>query len=492
MLKQQENLIMSPHLELYDLLIDKDNELRQINETVDFSFVHDELKDKYCLVDGRNAIDPIRMFKYLFLKTRFKVSDKDLIDRTKTDMAFKYFLDMAPEELPIDPSLLSKFRRHRLKDMDLLNLLITKTVSIAIEKGVLKSSTIIVDSTHTSARYKQKRAVDILRDQSKEVRKKAYSVDESIKEQLPEKNAAFDLDAEKEYTQKLIDVLEASPVSDIVPVKESISLLKEKMEDLDETSFESHDQDARVGHKTADSAFLGYKSHLAMTDERLITAAVITSGEKSDGQYLEELLTKTRANGVEVKDILADTAYSGKGNLELLEKKENEDIRLISKLHPYLSKGTRKKDDIWDFNKDAGMVVCPAGHLAIKKVRHKGRKSKNENDALVYYFDIEKCKNCPMREGCYKVGQKSKSYSIRLLSDVHKKQEEFQETAEFKEKAKQRYMIEAKNAELKNRYGYDKAISSGLFGMNLQSAMTIFVVNIKRIMKLMNEKGKKK
>jgi len=32
-----------------------------------------------------------------------------------------------------------------LKDMDLLNLLIKKTVDIAIEKGVIKSRTIIVD-----------------------------------------------------------------------------------------------------------------------------------------------------------------------------------------------------------------------------------------------------------------------------------------------------------------------------------------------------------
>ena len=45
-------------------------------------------------------------------------------------------------------------------------------------------------------------------------------------------------------------------------------------------------------------------------------------------------------------------------------------------------------------------------------------------------------------------------------------------------------MIEAKNAELKQVYGYDKALSYGLDGMQMQGAMTIFAANIKRILKL--------
>ena len=64
---------------------------------VDFSFVYDELKDKYSSTMGRKAEDVIRMFKYLLLKNYYKLSDRDLIARTKTDMLFKYFLDYLPE-----------------------------------------------------------------------------------------------------------------------------------------------------------------------------------------------------------------------------------------------------------------------------------------------------------------------------------------------------------------------------------------------------------
>ena len=93
MISKQETLNLSPFMALYDLLIPKDNMLRQINELVDFSFILDELYSKYCLDNGRNAIPPIRMFKYLLLKAIYDLSDVDLVERSKYDMSFKYFLE---------------------------------------------------------------------------------------------------------------------------------------------------------------------------------------------------------------------------------------------------------------------------------------------------------------------------------------------------------------------------------------------------------------
>lgn len=71
-----------------------------------------------------------------------------------------------------------------------------------------------------------------------------------------------------------------------------------------------------------------------------------------------------------------------------------------------------------------------------------------------YYFDIEKCKICPISNGCYKPGAKSKTYSIAILSDTHSAHKEFQETEHFRRKVKDRYMIEAKYDKFKNRHGY--------------------------------------
>ena len=107
---------------------------------------------------------------------------------------------------------------------------------------------------------------------------------------------------------------------------------------------------------------------------------------------------------------------------------------------------------------------------------------------MVLLIDIEKCKCCPYRDGCYKEGAKKKTYTETIICDSHSEQVKFQETEHFKEKMRERYKIEAKNSELKHRHGYGVASSSCLICMEMQGAMTIFAVNLKRIIKLMNEK----
>lgn len=482
MIQKQQSMTFSPFMELYNLIIPADNMLRKVNELIDFTFVYDELKNNYCHDNGRNAIDPIRMFKYLFLKSIHDLSDVDLVERTKYDMSFKYFLHMAPEEEVIDPSSLTKFRKLRLININLLDLLINKTVELAIEKEIIKSNSIIVDATHTKARYNQKSPKEVLMDRSKKLRKTIYEIDENMKKKFPAKTTTDVLEDEIKYCQELIDVVEKEEVLIQYPkIKERLNLLKETVADDVEQLQISEDKDAKVGHKSADSSFFGYKTHIAMSEERIITAATITTGEKNDGKQLEMLIEKSIKTGMKVETVIGDAAYSEKGNIEYT--RENK-MKLVAKLNPSVTQGYRKKEDEFEFNKDAGMYVCKAGHMAIRKARQ-GKKGVAVNQTDTYYFDVEKCKHCPLKEGCYKEGAKSKSYSVSIKSNVHTEQIKFQESDYFKEKSKERYKIEAKNSELKHRHGYDVATSSGLIGMELQGAMAIFAVNLKRILKLM-------
>ena len=130
MISKQKELNLSPYITLYDILIPEDHLLRKINALIDFSFIFNELKENYCPDNGRNAIDPVRMFKYLLLKTIDTLSDIDVVERSRYDLSYKYFLGMAPEDSVINPSSLTKFRKLRLKDSNLLDLLISKTVTI--------------------------------------------------------------------------------------------------------------------------------------------------------------------------------------------------------------------------------------------------------------------------------------------------------------------------------------------------------------------------
>ena len=487
MVEQQQKLILSPYMDIYELIIPKDNLLRQIKELVDFEFIYDELIDKYCLDNGRNAIPPIRMFKYLLLKSIYDLSDVDVVERSKYDMSFKYFLDMAPEEEVINPSSLTKFRKLRLKDINLLDMLIAKTVQLALDKGIIKSKSIIVDATHTKSRYNPKTPRQALQEQAKKLRRTIYEVDETMKEKFPDKNTEDSLEKELEYCKQLIDVVrENEKICSYPKVQEKLNLLEESVSDDMEHLETSKDEDAKIGHKTADTSFFGYKTHIAMTEERIITAATITSGEKTDGKELPKLVQKSRNVGLQVEAVIGDKAYSDKKNIEAAKK---DGYELIAKLNSIITQGNRTKEDEFEFNKDAGMYQCKAGHLAIHKYLDKRKKEKkNKNPRMVYFFDIEKCKCCPYRNGCYKEGAKKKTYTETIISDSHSEQAKFQETEHFKEKMKERYKIEAKNSELKHRHGYDTASSSGLICMEMQGTMTIFAVNLKRIVKLINEK----
>lgn len=422
------------------------------------------------------------MFKYLLLKTIYTISDVDVVERSLYDMSFKYFLEMSPEQAVIDPSSLTKFRKLRLKDTDLLNLLISKTVAIAIEKGIIKSKSIIVDATHSLSRSNPNSALDVLRERSKLLRKTVYQFDDEFKNQMPQKNTENDLDKELAYCKELEKRIEDEPsISAIPAVKEKLNLLKETVEDTTENLTLSKDADAKIGHKSAESSFFGYKTHLAMSEERIITAAVVTSGEKGDGPELPKLLEMSQENGIDVDTIIGDAAYSGKENLKLTTQ---QNIKIVARLNPSITQGFRRDEDKFDYNKDADRFVCPAGHLAIRKARQ-NKKNVGNNQVDTYYFDVEKCKSCVLKEGCYKEGAKTKTYSVSIKSELHQGQMAFQETEYYKEKAKHLYKIEAKNSELKNVHGYDRAISYGMANMQMQGAMAIFTVNLKRILKLM-------
>ncbi len=494
MLKMNNQLEMSlsKHIELYNILIKEDNFWRQLNDMVDFSFVVDILKDKYSSTMGRTCEDVIRMFKYLLLKQYFKLSDRGLVERTMTDMLFKYFLGYEPEETElIDSSLLTVFRRERLIDNDenLMDKLIEKTVEIAIEKGLIEiKNKIIVDSTHTNAMFSHISPREELIRQAKNLRKSVYKIDESMHEKMPRKREASGLlEDQIKYTKELLDVLkDDGRFEKLSGIKEQMDYLEETMNDTEIELEYSKDQDAKVGHKTADTSFFGYKTHIAMTPERIITAAKITSGEKHDGKELTNLIEKSENNGIKVEAIIGDGAYSEKENLDYCSE---NGIKNVSKLSKSVTHGNGKNKNDFEYNKDAGMYVCKAGHMAISK-RKSGSKSKNEQ-VESYFFDVEKCKHCPFKDGCYKEGAKTKTFNVKIKDDTHIAQMDYMETSEFKELYSERYKIEAKNAELKNNYEYDKANACGKLGITIQGATTLFLANMKRIIKLNEEKIEK-
>ena len=431
------------------------------------------------------------MYKLLFLQTKDLLSDREVINRAKTDMAYKYFLDLNPEDDVPCASLLYIFRNTKIKEEVILEEMLKETVKQAIEKGIIKSNSIIVDAAHTNSKYHKKTPTQILRELSKNLRKEIYRNEPDMKEVFPGRpEETSTLKEEIEYTEKLVEAIKGKVTENtdkkIIKKLEKVeNMLKDnKIEEIQS----SVDEDAKQGYKSENNDFFGYKNHVAMTRERIVTALEITSGEAPDGKYLPELVKKSKKAGIEVKEVIGDKAYSGKDNLEFGEK---NDIKIIERINNVITNSQKNKEDGFEYIKDADTLRCPMGYLASSKYHRKPKQEKDgyRNGRMEYEFNKKICMQCSRKEECLgKNKKRGKRYSITILSDIHTKQEEFEKTEYFNNTIKrERYKIEAKNAETKATHGLCKAKSVGLSCMRVQSYLTHITTNLKRIIKKMDE-----
>ncbi|MEC2129311.1 IS1182 family transposase [Brevibacillus centrosporus] len=482
-------MTVSFHAELYKL-IPEDHQLRKIHEVIDFTFIHELVRSSYCEYYGRPANEPELLFRLLFLQVLYNLSDDRIIEEAQVNLAYKWFLGLNPEDKLPDPSQLSRFRNHRL-GAGAVDEVLKSVVRQCIEKGLVKSKTIIMDSTHTLAASQKQKPLEVLRDAAKRLFRVVVKKHPKLEKKLPR---LPELKKDKEGAEKIMLHYLAElgeTVQTLLPdhegsISEKVKIAKAIVEDerllANKGIMSAIDPDARFGWKSNMKSFFGYKEHIAMTEEEIITAVEVTGGSSDDGKQFKELLNQTLATGIEVQEVIGDTAYSSKDNLAEMKSKE---IQPVVPLNPVVHNGGLKQEG-FEYNKDADFVICPAGQHSVRKAVQ-GSKQSGESRSLVFYFDTEKCKTCPLREGCFKPGAKSKTYSIRIVAEHYKEQIEFENSDTFKERIRRRPIIEHKNAELKRYHGMTKAKYRGLFRMQIQAILTAFVVNAKRMVTLIEK-----
>ena len=262
------------------------------------------------------------------------------------------FLDLDPEDDMIDSSLLTKFRKTRITE-DILEEMLKETITQAIQKGLIKSTAIIVDSTHTNAAARPASPTQVLRSLSKQLRKEIYKNMYDLSVKFPEKpSETADLEEEIKYTNQLLENVGEDILSSNQSKLQKLYVhIKELLEsDRIRKIWSKQDEEARFGHKSETSTFFGYKNHIAMTEERLITGIQVTSGEASDGYMLKPLVEQSKSNGIEVKEVLGDTAYSSIENIKYCDGKK---MTLIAKFQPCNRQRAEPKNDGFEYNKDA-------------------------------------------------------------------------------------------------------------------------------------------
>jgi transposase len=483
MLKNHKQTSLSFHSELYSL-VPENHLLKRIHYNVDFSFINDLVKDSYCTYYGRPANEPELLFRLLFLQFLYNLSDERVIEDSQYNLAYKWFLGLNPEDTLPDPSQLSRFRRHRL-GVSQIEKVLDHMVEQCVEKGLIQSKALIIDSTHSLANSSKDKPLNVLKKASNRLLKGIQKQYGFLSEKLPRFPKLEGPDEEKSiqllhYLAELTAQLEEQLPYISGNLKEKLEIAKQIVKDerlLTKKGIRSAvDPDARFGRKSTSKSFYGYKNHLAMTEEEIITAVHVTPGNELDGKQLQNLINKTLEQELIIEEVLADTAYSSKENLRFLQK---EEIDASIPLNPIVY--GKREEDLFQYDKENSKVICPAGHPSIRKSKKSGQKARNPY--FNFYFDISICKQCPLREGCYN-NTKEKSYVVTIKSEEHQKQIAYLESDRYRQRKNVRSKIEHKNAELKNAHGLTRAKYRGQFGMRIQTFLTAFVVNVKRMIKL--------
>ena len=76
-------------------LVPEDHLLRKIDKAIDFTFIYDKVEPLYCPDKGRPPIDPVDLFKMLFIGYLFGIrSERQLEQEVNLNVAYRWFLGL--------------------------------------------------------------------------------------------------------------------------------------------------------------------------------------------------------------------------------------------------------------------------------------------------------------------------------------------------------------------------------------------------------------
>ena len=252
---RQEPKQTSFHYILYNK-IPENHILKRIESVVDFSFINDLLKEKYCLKFGRPAKEPELMCKLLFLQHLYNLGDRDVIEQARLNLAYMYFLGINPEDELPERSLLSKF--------------ITEIVRQCVDKKIIKGTSVSIDATHIEANTIKKTPERLMKHLARKIVNTYKTETEKDLENMPDipeyKKIEDYNEAKvvmKNYLNTVIAKVEEKVSSDHTENIKTQEIIKKAKNILKDPKFMKQkgvrsliDEDARVGRKSKTQSLL--------------------------------------------------------------------------------------------------------------------------------------------------------------------------------------------------------------------------------------------
>ena len=432
----QENIIMMSMEEM----VPKDHLLRKIDKSMDFSFINEKTKHLYSSNSGRNCIEPVVLFKIVFLQYLYGIkSMRATVKQCETDASFRWFLGIPFGQSVPHYSTFSQNYIRRYSKTDIFENIFEEVLNKAISKRLVSGRDLFTDSTHIKANANNKK----------------YEIE--VKQVV--KQRKFDLENE-------INHLREEMGKDVFDYEDETERKEIKVSKIDTDSGYYHRDEKEKGfmyldHRTVDGL------------NNFIVDAYVTPGNVHDSKpYISRVEYILGKYGFHTKNVGLDSGYYSWDILESLEKKDIYGVVAYRRFNKASQKGFK-------YNEENDVYVCRIGCiLPLKNIDKLGYKQ---------YHDSKQCQGCPLLQTC--AGKSNKKVMRR-----HIKQEVYERARErrISDHGKQLYArrkttVERSFADSKQNHGYRYATYRGLAKVQNYVWLSCAVQNMKKMALLLHE-----
>lgn len=424
-------------------LVPPDHLLRKIDAVIDFSFIHDRVAGLYCADNGRPALDPVVMFKALFIGYLFGVrSERQLVREITVNVAYRWFLGLRLTEPVFDASTLSQNRRRRYSDTSVAQDIFDAIVEQAIGHGLVEGTVLYTDSTHLKANANKNRYDKAV------VAKSRADYWEALDRAVEEDRAA--------HGKKPLKAKEREPESK-------------------ETKISRSDPDS--GYMVRDGKPKGffYLDHRTV-DGRcgIITDSFATPANVHDSiVYLSRLDRQRQRFDLDVRAVGLDAGYATAGIAQGLEERAILGVTGYSRPTPPKPGMMSRKDFVYERDQDG--YRCPQGQLlAYATTDRSGYRH--------YHSDPAICRSCPLLASCTTNAKTKRTLTRHVWADARERADSYRLTDWGKALYKRRKeTVERSFADAKQLFGHRYARFRGLVAVSCQCLLAAAAQNIKKI-----------
>jgi len=427
-------------------LVPSDHLLRKIARHIDFEFIRPATQHLYSADNGRPAVDPVMLFKMLFIGYLFGVrSERQLIREIQVNVAYRWFLDLSLTDKVPDASTLSQNRRRRFARTDIEQVIFDGIVEQALKNGLIGGEVLHTDSTHLKANASKKRF-------------EVHQVEQRPMDYLADLDAAIDEDRQA-HGKRPLKARETEP-------------------DIKETKVSTTDPDS--GFMTRDHKPQGffYLDHRTVDGKHaIITDTFVTPGNVNDARpYLGRLDRQCERFKLTPLAVALDAGYFTPAICKGLEDRDIYGV--IGYKRPRTQPGFfYKRQFMYDAERDG--YTCPNGQfLPYSTTNRVGYRE--------YKSDSAQCKECPLRDQCTKSRNRVKVVVRHVWEEAKERINQHRLTPEGKRiYDRRKETVERSFADAKELHGHRYARFRGLGKVMKQCLLAAACQNMKKIARLL-------